>query len=261
MWHDPSYWYEGLSARPNVRDQLRRLKLSAGDLVQLVTTNFYRKSLLNPLIAIAAALGTAALAAPRRRWRLHWPIVIPAAATIALYSAVYVEPRYLAAALFVIAADVIAGLRLDADQRSRRLISAAGIVITAALVFAIGSAVLIECADGWRRLLRGEPDQENVPWHVASLIHDAGIGEGEHVAIIGNAQVATRWARLARVKIVAEVPASDVGAFRESEASAHLVLDALALTPARFALAEEIPRGMSGWRQLTGTPYWVLRLR
>jgi hypothetical protein len=261
MWQDPSYWYEGLSARPNLRDQVRRLKLSANDLLQIVATNFYRKDLFNPLIALGVALAVCALASPRRRWEIHWPIVSPAVATILLYSAVYVEPRYVAAAMFVIIADLIAGLRLEPDGHSRALTRAAAIVMIAVLVFAIASAVMTECTDGWRRLLRGEPDQENVPWHVATLIHEAGIAEGEHVAIVGHAQVATRWARLARVKIVAEVPASDVAAFKASPAAAQTALDALARTSVKYVLAEDVPSGMPGWRELPGTPYSVFKLR
>lgn len=261
MWEDPSYWYEGLRARPNPRDELRRLKLSASDLFTMFVVNDYRRDLFNPQIAIAAVLAVCALAARRFRFRLHWALLLPAILTIAAYAAVYVEPRYIGGAVTVVWIVVLGSLRLPARASSARLLRSGAVVATVVLLVAIVSTLVAECSDGWRRMLRGEADETNLPWHVAALVHGAGVSEGEHVAIVGNAQAASRWARLARVKIVAEIPAADVPVFAGDPAAAAQALRVLPASGARFVLAEQVPGGMAGWQQLTGTPYWLERLQ
>ena len=260
-WHDPSRYYEGVSAAPTLRDQLRRLRISAGVVFEILTVNYRRPEWVNPEVPVLAIILACWLAAaPGRRWRAHWHLVAPAVATIGLYSLVYVSPRYLGAAIFVLLLGVIAGVRMPAQEHSVRLLRAAATVTTTFIVMAVVAITILECAGGWIRLLRGEQDEYNVPWHIAEVVHAAGMGEGAPVAIVGNAQVASRWARLARVKIVAEVPPSDLVSFAASADAAAAAVDAFTRTKARFVLAEKIPAAMDGWRALEGTPYWVREL-
>lgn len=259
-WHDPSRLYEGVEATPNIHDQLRRLRLSAWDVLTILTVNFFERSWMNPMLPLLALVIACWLASgpARRRWRIDWALIVPTLATIGLYSLVYVEPRYLGAAIAVMWIALIAGVRLPREPASSRLLHAAAAVGVALVAFAILSATILESSSGWRRLLRGEQDVLNVPWHVAVVMRGAGIGDGTPVAIAGNGQVASRWARLGRVKIVAEVPAAELTAFAASAEAATRVIRAFERSPARFVLAERIPPGMPGWRALEGTPYWVM---
>lgn len=259
-WHDPARLYEGVDATPNVRDQLRRLRLSVWDVLALVTVNFYERGWMNPQLPLLALVIVAWLASgpAQRRWRVDWALVVPALASIGLYSLVYVEPRYLGAAICVMWIALIAGIRLPRDQPSSRLLQAAAAVGTALVAFAIISATVLDSSSGWRRLLRGDQDALNISWHVAVVMRQAGIGEHTPVAVVGNGQVASRWARLGRVKIVVEVPAADLSAFTASPEAATRVIRALERSSARFVLAERIPPDMPGWRALEGTPYWVM---
>jgi hypothetical protein len=216
---------------------------------------------MNPELAVLAIVLACWLsAAPGRRWRSHWALLMPTAATVGMYALVYMSPRYLGAAIGVMWIAIIAGVRMPRTDASARAMRGAAAAITVLVGFAIVSATVWECSAGWQRLLRGNVDEYNVPGHVAEVVHQAGIPEGGHIAIIGNAQVASRWARLARVKIVAEVPIADLPLFTASNDAAARVLRALEQTTARHALAEKIPEGMPGWRALEGTPYWIIDL-
>lgn len=261
IWHDPSRWYEGLRPALSVRDELRRLRISTSSVFELLTVNAYQREWMNPELPVLAIVVACWLAAAAgRRWRVHWALLIPGAATIGLYAMVYVSPRYLGAAICVMWVALIAGVRLPRTDASARLLRGATAAVTALLAFAIVSATIWECGAGWRRLLRGDVDEYNNPWHVAEVMHAAGLAEGTRVAVIGNAQIASRWARLARVKIVAEVPIADLPLFAASADSANAVLRALDGSTARYALAEKIPENSLGWRALEGTPYWIIEV-
>jgi hypothetical protein len=261
MWYDASYWHDGVTPRFDVADQLRRLKLSAADLFRIATLNFYDRELWNPqpaLIAIVVVLWGSA--APRRRWPLAWPVVVPALAAFGLYALVYIEPRYLGGAILIIWAAVFAAVRVDGTDGARRLLRVAGGAATSVLAVAVLTALVYDGMNGWRRMLRGEPDEINLPWHIASLLRDAGVQPGHPVGIIGNAQVASRWARLARVRIVAEVPVADAWTFASAEPDkVRFVLDAFARAGVRAVLSEHAPPpgARAGWTEVVHTPYWI----
>jgi hypothetical protein len=122
--------------------------------------------------------------------------------------------------------------------------------------------VIPEALPGWRRLLRGEQDEANLPWHVVTVLRDAGVTPETPVGILGNAQVASRWARLGRIRIVAELPAAQTWQIAADSDMLRSIVEAFRQTPVRVLLAEQVPpaAAAAGWRQVQTTPYWMLRL-
>ncbi len=86
---------------------------------------------------------------------------------------------------------------------------------------------------------------------------------GDPIAVAGSAQVATRWAHLARVRIVAEVPLSDATKLWNDAAARQAATDALRRAGARWVMLED--RGSAStlpdWRRVAGTPYFLKDLR
>lgn len=265
MWYSPDYWYEGISPRFSVVDQARRILLSGIDWVELLTLNRNDHDYFNPAPALFALLLVlwAGAPVPRVRWRPAWTLLLPATAIIVLYSLVRVAPRYVGAALLLGWMTLFASVRLAAGAQSRQLLRGVSIAGSTVLLAAITTFTVGENYAGWRRMLRGEPDELNLPWQTAMFLRDAGIVPGTPIGVIGNAQVASRWARLARVRIVAEVPVADLDAFLNADhEDVESVLSAFRSTPATALLAERLPRGSawSAWRPVEGTPYSVIFL-
>jgi hypothetical protein len=102
-WRDPSYWYEGVKPHFDAARQAEALYLNGRYALILV--------LLCPAIIAAAvamllsrggwsAVSTRAAAYTAALWRL-WPLLVPCAAAVAMYAAVFVEGRYIAPFLVV----------------------------------------------------------------------------------------------------------------------------------------------------------------
>ncbi|CAN5766072.1 hypothetical protein BH24ACI5_BH24ACI5_20520 [soil metagenome] len=265
MWYAADYWYEGVSPRFDLRDQIRRLKLSAGDYFEMLTVNRNNKNYFNPQPALLGLLLLLWFAAPlpRQRWRPTWTLLAPAAAIMLMYALVRVAPRYVGAAVLLSWVTALGAVRFAPGLEERRLlrgVSAAGVAV---LALAIATVTVGEVSEGWRRTLRGEADHPNIPWHNATTMREAGVSPGTPAGVIGNAQVASRWARLARVRIVAEVPVADLAAFAEApEETMAAVIAAFRRTRARVLIAENLPTDAK-WREWTpvpGTPYSLLWL-
>lgn len=265
MWYSADYWYEGVSPQFDFKDQLRRLKLSAADYFELLTLNRNNRDYFNPQPALLALLLVLWFGAPlpRQRWRPVWTLIAPAAAIMGMYALVRVAPRYVGAALLLTWVVAFAAVRLAPGLEGRRLLRGATAAGAAILALAIAIATVGEASDGWRRTLRGEADQPNIPWYHATVMRKAGVSPGTPVGVIGNAQVASRWARLARVRIVAETPAADVDSFLDaSDGTIAAVIAAFRQTPARVLIAEGLPAEAkwSGWTPVEGTRYSLLWL-
>ena len=120
--HDPSYWFDGLPAEINLRQQGDRLLASA---------IFYLDLFLRQEGGVL--VGAAVLWFMSRRARLglrdvlnKWGLALVAAAALAMYAPVLVEGRYVGAFVLLIWGDVWSNLRLPANAASQRLLTGVG---------------------------------------------------------------------------------------------------------------------------------------
>jgi hypothetical protein len=101
------------------------------------------------------------------------------------------------------------------------------------------------------------------PGEVAEELQHLGVQPGDKVAVIGYA-FDSFWARLARVKIVAEMLDSGADAFWVGKpALQDEVIRAFAGTGAKAIVAENVPSYASlvGWRQIGNSNYYIYLLR
>jgi hypothetical protein len=248
---DPAYGEDALRPRFHAETQLALLR----DSVRMYA-DFARGNLVGVIVAILLL----AVAATRRSsgetrgfpWAPTLLVVVPSAAAAAMYALVHINWRYVGPFLLASALAILVAL-VAAGERTRLTLPA--------LALAIGS-LLLQVAVEVRhdvRIVRAGPAAAGWPLHVArqlQLQHGQGLAPGTAVAVMGSGATFAPWARLARLCIVAEVPAGGVAAFVDADPGAQqAVLDALAGAGSQAVVAEfkEGRRPDATWRPVAGT--------
>jgi hypothetical protein len=259
---NPVYWYQGAVARFDLAQQIRLLLASALFYFDL----FFRQQ-------GALVVGVLSLYLVRQQWRfsptnidLSGSLVIPALAAFGLYALVLVEGRYIGVFVVLLWADLLANVKLPDNQLSKRLISGIGLIM---ITFMLVSLVAFNL-EGFRALSRNTGQSASPvagpprwPGEVAEELQGLGMQPGDKVAVIGYA-FDSFWARLARVKIVAEMLDSGADAFWVGKpALQDEVIRAFAGTGAKAIVAENVPSYASlvGWRQIGNSNYYIYLLR
>ncbi|HET6671340.1 MAG TPA: hypothetical protein VFH15_14025 [Pyrinomonadaceae bacterium] len=263
-WYDASYWYEGVTPHFNLRQQLTAI---ARNLTRLYHFLFYRFF----LGALTFALFVLLYQSGRRRIVMqnlsaYWFLIVPALTALAIYLAINIEPRYLAPFVAVIALSCVAAFQLAASDETRRLVS--GVCLGLVLVFVV--SVIPETArsaySAGRDLSSGNSAARDVQWQVAQGLRQHGLQTGDRVASVGNTMFAA-WPRLARVRVVAEVPETPGDEAKKfwavDEQIRAQALAAIASTNARVIVAENAPSWASeeGWQRLGTTNYLIYVLQ
>ena len=99
-------------------------------------------------------------------------------------------------------------------------------------------------------------------WETAQALQKIGLKPGDRVAVIA-AKGEGHWARLAKLKVVAELRWGQDGAFwAGGHATRERVFAAFAATGSRVVVVKEPPPSAAneGWVQLGETPYYAYRL-
>ncbi|MEP6922431.1 MAG: hypothetical protein ABI967_15005 [bacterium] len=259
-WYDPSYWYEGATTHFNQRQQRGAITRNLALLYAILT---YRLFLL--VVGLALFL----LFYQSRRGRLlghdiaaYWFLIAPALAAGGLYLLINIEQRYLAPFVVMIALSLLAAVRDTATAKARRLVSGVTVAVVITFVFAIAPAAARATNSAVGELLQGDVAARDVEWQVADSLRQLGVNPGDEVAVIGNTMFAS-WPRLARVRVVAEMPitpAGDVAKFWAADANLRRqVMTVFAGTGARVIVADQIPPGATAddWHQIGNTDHFV----
>jgi hypothetical protein len=263
-WYDPAYWYEGARARFDLAGQARVLRSNLKILYEI----FCRGAQAIWLVGFLAlfVIGCERWSCVRRIAR-RWNLLLPAVAAMGMYSLVHVEARYVGAFAAVLALGLFSAVRLPEDRALKRL----GACVVVAVAALMTTSLVVAGADAVRNLARDVTEGGRAPaqWQVAESLREAGLRPGDEVASIGYGFGAS-WARLARVRIVAEItsgslaaPTGDVDAFWRSEpAKREEIIRALAGTGAKVVVAEGMPGGVpaDGWRRVGSTDYYIYPL-
>lgn len=197
-WYAPAYWYAGVNPRIDIRHQLHALLINFSILARLLL----RSPILLPLFVFIV------LSRDRRTLRNLaglWPVLLPSIATICLYALVYMEKRYVAGNIWLLWVAPLVCLRL----RTERLLRAAQFVLPATAILVAGAYAATRfrgaIADSVIELIHGQEKFQNVNYVIADNLHRLGLCPGDKVAVVGPG-MNFDWARIADVKIVAEVP-------------------------------------------------------
>ncbi len=193
--YDTSFWYEGLRVRSNL------LSWTIVENFRFYYQHFFRILLFGYIVLIfAGSRPKSSLIGLLKNWSL----LVPGFTILGVYAISkdfhYFDPknadtRLLAPFVVLLFAGFLSSVKLAASQQSRRLV----------IGLALGTLILLssQLTSSWEH--PGSP----VYWKVAQQLNQLGIESGDDVAVIqlGPNRPATTeyWARLARVRIIAEV--------------------------------------------------------
>ncbi len=250
LWFSPGYWYDGLSVFFNLRRQLEIIAVHLESYFSLFTLH---QAPWLTACALLYAIGS-------RRWRdalAGWPLLLPPLCALALYSLVHTEARFFGGFLSLLWCGLFAGVRLPDSAEVRRL---AGAVVAVTAVTFLAIAVMTPAALTARSALvwaGGRKPWPHVQAEVAQAIHGRGVRPGDPVAFIGETFNAY-WARVARVRIVAEIPIGETAGFWALDAArSSSALEALKNAGARVVVSKNVPKSVpeTHWQRLGATEY------
>jgi hypothetical protein len=255
---DPSYWYQGVKPRFDIVSLLARLVASA---------RVYAELFLHQQGMLVASVLALYLMRQGSKYTLQetlgkWALVIPALIAFGLYSMVLVEGRYVGVFILLFWADILGNVRLPNTPANGLWLG----TLCSIAAFGLLVNITVFNLDGFARL--NPPYQSSLgavaapaakPLAVARALEDLGMTQGDKVGVIGYAYDSF-WARLARVRIVAELLEADSDGFwRGDEALRQSVLQAFANTGVRAVVAEYVPdyAGLRDWHQVENSNYYV----
>ncbi len=191
-----------------------------------------------------------------------WPLLIPSLVVLGMYALVSPgEPRYSVPFIVLIWLGLFGACRLPESPYHRRLIATVIVAVVISVAIPVGYSTARAVAKSIEPFI--SQDQSPHPqWEVADGLHQLGISPGEQVAYLRNSY-RVDWARLARVKIIAEIPPSDVLQFWSADDRERSeIIETLSRTGARAIIAERPPSpvSMAGWQRIGQTDYyaWIL---
>ena len=197
-WYAPAYWYEGIQPHVNLKRQAQAFTVNLSVFLQLL----FRSPILLPLLPFI-------IFARDRTWiktfLSFWPVLIPSLVTVGLYMMVYMEKRYVAGNILLFWVLPLVSIRFVPGTLSKiaRFVLPA-ISLGVAVAYA-GTRFRGPVHETVRDLIQGHEKTQNVNFLIADSLHAKGLCKGDKVAYIGPG-INADWARLAGVRIVAEVP-------------------------------------------------------
>jgi hypothetical protein len=261
-WYDPTYWYEGVRARPSLSRQLKAVARNALLAYQFLFYRFFPGALASALFILFYMSRRRARDIARDAARYGF-LLAPALVASACYLAIHFEQRYFAPFVVVAGMSLFATVRVPPTPEARRLTAALVIVTLATFALSLGYYSARDLYASVRDLAPGYGARVDVQWQVAEELRRLGLRPGEPVASIGNTMFHA-WPRLARVRVVAEISArtgGDVEKFWAGDAALKAqVVETFARTGARVVVAEGIPawaNGADGWQRIGATHFYV----
>ncbi len=262
--YNPIYWYEGAAIQFEPALQLKAV---------LSNVLYYFDLFLREQGGLAAGALLLYLIGSRPVRRMHlrrWLLMLPALAAFLIYALVYVEGRYVGVFVLLFWSDLLANARVPDSPLAPKIVRAVSVIV---IGFMLANLVAFNL-EGYGRLAEGSSAalQEEAPparpFEVALALRQSDVPPGSRVGVIGYG-FDSYWARLARVKIVAEMFEWEAGPFwlgddgqPEAAKRQEAVLEAFAGTGACAVVAEYVPAyaRLPGWQQVGTSNYYIYLL-
>lgn len=250
LWFDPSYWYDGLKPHFDLTEQMQAVKRN----IETYYPMFYPK--YGVLIFSSLILYVMS----RRQWSViteYYNLLIPAITGFAMYCIVATNIRYVGSFFTLMWLGIFSGIHLPDSEDSRRLLRHVTVVMVLVLMMVATHHFITR-----QLIIKKDSPFFHTQWQVADALNKMGIEPGDKVASIGNSH-AHFWARLARVKIVAEMPHQSATMFWNADgATKSKVIEAFVKTGAKVIVTNIVPGSISdiGWQKIPNTNYYIYLL-
>jgi hypothetical protein len=222
------------------------------------------KNVMLPLVFLGPFLLLVFLSDGIRDWwrnlRSLWPILVPSLGMFAMYALINFNARYTCGETLVLWGAAITSTSVPLGSRTAKLFQLMSVLVSAIFLYQMS-----------RALIRANSNHEGLTQVVvAERLRAIGIEPGDHVALIGDGYVEEYWARLDRVKIVAEVPhdtnlelPNSTAAFWSSTLeSEKQILNILRSTGAKAVITDSAPVVLPpGWIPIENTRHAVYFFR
>lgn len=267
IWFDPSYWDDGVKPRVIAKYEKTQLMNFAKFFVHLI---FVQQSGLVIAFVALLILGRQGIGIFKSLWRYREEL-LPCLAILALYAPVYIEPRYIAPLLVIAWVVAFFAIRIRGEGWHKRAAGLTGYLGAAFMFIATVMGVLQTngvlypgTVFAWR--------SPHPQFDVAQGLHENGVAAGDLVAWIRPAapqhgepsRERYDWARLAHVRIIAEIPGVDEQRFWNSSSEIQAgVVQALKTTRAKVLISTQPPASSSQlpWQAIGTTGYFMLPLQ
>ncbi len=257
---DPSYWYEGVVSRPDLRKQAAYVLYSIAYYLELLAWQQGGVLFGVLLLFLLSGRPRGSLSAIGARWS----VALIGLAGLAGYSLIHVIGRYIGAFLILLWADALGNIRINAGTVKREFVTVAGSVMIAfmfvsVLIFNLQDVLRVADADRPHEQVSDGPAPQRWPGEVAAELHRLGVGPGKVVGVIGDG-FDSFWARLAKVKIVAEMPGRDAGSFWRGDAELkRRVLDTFREIGVHAIVGEYLPADADteGWHRVGNSDFFI----
>ena len=263
MWYDPSYWYDGVRPSISLEAILKQMFVNSLFFYDIFFHQQTALMVICVLLFVISERGKQVWADLTQQWLL----LVPAFGAFGMYILVHVEGRFLVAFVVLLWMGLFSAVRFRTTGHGQR-VADAGIVTLCFFIFMSTLAVPLRSMVGsgaWGRFNLKSP---NVQYEISQGLQHAGIQAGDRVAWIRPALFNERqnyfWARLARVRIIAEIPAAEEARFWAASPDERLqVLKVISGTGAKALIATEMPPpeiSRLGWRPIGNTGYYMCLL-
>lgn len=263
-WTDPSYWYEGLTPQFNF-----------GGLQRITVQNslFYLKKFLGvfALTYLVLLYSSDRPKAMLRDLRENWQLLSIAIAGLGIYmvSTDFVRntmpgqpsTRFIAAFVVVLFCGILSSIKFSTFAAPKKL--------TQILLLAIGVVIGFSISFNPTKILSKIVHREsNFHLIVATEIGKSGLKSGDKVAIFGDNLDHVFWARLARVRIIAQLPKADEFWVRDETTRAAILnklkqAGAIAVVQKKMSddPSSTLNTSNSDWQKVGKTGYYINLLK
>lgn len=257
-WFDPVYWYEGVKPKFDLGGHLwafnKWKKHDKNNLFLGVTGGLF--ILVGMLLFFYVS----------NKFELffislfkHWDLLVLAIFVLLVaFFSVY-NDRYVGQFIVLFWLAVLSGFNISSTKESIRLVKGLSFLVTVTMLMTVSSV----CKETISQI-KTKPVHQH--WEVASYLERIGIKPGDKVAHFGNSWYAL-WARLARVRIIAEIgyKKGKLGPFwAQSKSIKDEIIKTIASkTEAKVIVTQKAPYNAAkeGWRKVNNSPHYVYDLR
>ena len=255
--YDDTYWYEGVKLHFDLKEQIKTILINAEECYRIFRIQ-------DKLIVCCFILY---FMSPRGWFRLkdtlkYWSLLIPAMAAFGMYSLIHLEERYVAAFIVLLWLGLLCGVKLLNSQDSKRLLSCITIVILISVTGYLSRETISNISNVISDFINEK--NKNMSWLIASSLNQMGLKEGDKIACIADEDAGFYWARLDKLKIVAQLKNMDEASFWKANLEVKSkVINAFAKTGAKAIVAAGIPEyacnyaTRTGWQRIRNTGWYV----
>jgi len=284
-WYDQSYWYEGVKLTVDLRRQLSVFVSNTGYLLSFLANGpgsltesddtfnileYRNEKTIGAFLAlfcvmILATLGRVSVV---RGIVENWFLLVPIGAVLGAYACLHFEGRYLAAYVVVLWMVLYRSAAVAQSEDSKRMGTAVLVSVALITTITLATGTYRAVVHAARDYAKGNTEAPllqsgHSDWKVAKYLQDAGLRAGDRVGGVGWTYSAY-WARMARLRIVAEVPSEGAKEFWSLETARRAVVMQLFRDVGAKAVVAYVGRdGLppADWKRISDTRYYVYLLQ